>query len=57
MQQHEAAEQCFHRVIYLDANHADALHWLAMLAEQRGDLPASQRYEQRRTRQTQEVTS
>jgi len=57
MQQHEAAEQCFHRVLYLDANHADALHWLAMLAEQRGDVTASQRYEQRRTRQAQEVTS
>jgi chemotaxis protein methyltransferase WspC len=55
-QQHEAAEQCFQRVLYLDANHADALHWLAMLAEQRGDAAASQRYEQRRTRQTQEVT-
>jgi len=56
-QQHEAAEQCFQRVLYLDANHAEALHWLAMLAEQRGDVTASQRYEQRRTRQTQEVTS
>ena len=57
MQQDEAAEQCFQRVLYLDANHADALHWLAMLAEQRGDVSASQRYEQRRTRQTQGVTS
>lgn len=44
------AEECFHKTIYLDPRHADALLALALLAERRGDREAAQGFRRRAQR-------
>ena len=45
------AEDCLHKTVYLDPNHAEALLALALLAERRGDRDAAARF-RRRARNT-----
>ena len=40
----DAAEDCFHKTLYLDAAHAEACLALALLAGQRGDARLAQLY-------------
>jgi chemotaxis protein methyltransferase WspC len=42
----DRAEGCFHKTLYLDAGHEEALLALALLARQRGDLPMAEQYRQ-----------
>jgi chemotaxis protein methyltransferase WspC len=42
----DRAESCFHKTLYLDAGHEEALLALALLARQRGDLPMAEQYRQ-----------
>ena len=42
----DRAEGCFHKTLYLDASHAEALLALALLARQRGDLRMAEKYRQ-----------
>lgn len=51
------AEECFHKTIYLDPRHADALLALALLAERRGDHEAAQGFRRRARRQADAETS
>ncbi len=51
------AEECFHKTIYLDPRHADALLALALLAERRGDRDAAQGFRRRARRQADAETS
>jgi chemotaxis protein methyltransferase WspC len=44
------AETCFHKAIYLDPNHDEALLALALLAEQRGQHQAARSYRRRAAR-------
>ena len=44
------AEACFHKAVYLEPNHAEALLHLALAAERRGDLEAAHRFRQRARR-------
>ena len=41
------AEDCFHKTVYLDPKHEDALLALALLAERRGDRDAAARFRRR----------
>lgn len=41
---HDAAQDCFHKTLYLDAAHADACLALALLAAQRGDTRLAELY-------------
>lgn len=43
----DIAENCFLKTIYLKPNHMEALTYLALLAEQRGDLKHAELYRQR----------
>ena len=45
------AEECFHKTIYLDPRHDEALLALALLAERRGDRDAAAGF-RRRARRT-----
>lgn len=45
--QEESAEQYFHKAIYLQANHEEALMHLALIKEQRGDFTGAQIIRQR----------
>lgn len=42
----DRAEGCFHKTLYLDAGHEEALLALALLARQRGDLRMAETYRQ-----------
>jgi chemotaxis protein methyltransferase WspC len=42
----DRAEACFHKTLYLDAAHADALLALALVASQRGDAVMAEKYRQ-----------
>jgi chemotaxis protein methyltransferase WspC len=42
----DRAEGCFHKTLYLDASHEEALLALALLARQRGDLRMAEKYRQ-----------
>ncbi len=42
----DRAEGCFHKTLYLDANHEEALLALALLARRRGDHAMSEKYRQ-----------
>lgn len=42
----DRAEGCFHKTLYLDATHADALLALALIAAQRGDATMAEKYRQ-----------
>ena len=42
----DRAEGCFHKTLYLDATHAEALLALALLASQRGDTKMADTYRQ-----------
>jgi chemotaxis protein methyltransferase WspC len=44
------AEDCFHKVVYLDPRHDEALLSLALLAERRGDLAAATGFRRRAER-------
>jgi chemotaxis protein methyltransferase WspC len=44
------AEDCFHKAVYLDPSHDEALLALALLAERRGDLGAAAGYRRRAER-------
>jgi chemotaxis protein methyltransferase WspC len=44
------AEECFHKVVYLDPHHDEALLSLALLAERRGDLAAATGFRRRAER-------
>ncbi len=44
------AEDCFHKAVYLEPNHAEALLHLALAAERRGNLEAARRFRQRARR-------
>jgi chemotaxis protein methyltransferase WspC len=44
------AEECFHKVVYLDPRHDEALLSLALLAERRGDLAAATGFRRRAER-------
>jgi len=45
-----AAEACFHKSVYLDGQHDEALLALALIARRRGDLPSAAGYHRRATR-------
>ena len=45
-----AAEACFHKSVYLDGQHDEALLALALIAKRRGDHPAAAGYHRRATR-------
>lgn len=47
---HDAAQDCFHKTLYLDAAHADACLALALLAGQRGDARLAELYRRAATR-------
>ena len=40
------AEGCFHKTLYLDADHEEALLALALVARQRGDKAMAEKYRQ-----------
>lgn len=40
----ERAEECFHRALYLNAGHEEALLALSLLADERGDLELAEQY-------------
>jgi chemotaxis protein methyltransferase WspC len=42
----DRAEACFHKTLYLEASHEEALLSLALLAAQRGDAPMAEKYRQ-----------
>jgi chemotaxis protein methyltransferase WspC len=42
----DRAEACFHKTLYLDASHDEALLALALLATQRGDARMADTYRQ-----------
>ncbi len=42
----DRAEGCFHKTLYLDADHEEAHLALALVARQRGDLPMAEKYRQ-----------
>jgi chemotaxis protein methyltransferase WspC len=42
----DRAEGCFHKTLYLDASHEEALLALALLARQRGDMTMAEQYRQ-----------
>jgi chemotaxis protein methyltransferase WspC len=42
----DRAEACFHKTLYLDGTHADALLALALVASQRGDTVMAEKYRQ-----------
>ncbi len=42
----DRAEGCFHKTLYLDASHEEALLALALLARQRGDTAMAEKYRQ-----------
>jgi len=42
----DRAEGCFHKTLYLEASHEEALLSLALLAAQRGDAPMAEKYRQ-----------
>ena len=42
----DRAEGCFHKTLYLDATHEDAILSLALLAAQRGDAAMEAQYRQ-----------
>ncbi len=42
----DRAEGCFHKTLYLDAGHEEALLALALLARQRGDMAMAEKYRQ-----------
>ena len=42
----DRAEGCFHKTLYLDASHDEALLALALLAAQRGDTAMAEKYRQ-----------
>lgn len=42
----DRAEACFHKTLYLDGGHADALLALALIASQRGDAVMAEKYRQ-----------
>jgi chemotaxis protein methyltransferase WspC len=44
------AEECFHRVVYLDGHHDEALLSLALIAQRRGDSSAAAGYRRRARR-------
>ena len=44
------AEECFHKTVYLDPRHDEALLALALLAERRGDHDAAAGYRRRAER-------
>ena len=44
------AEACFHKTVYLDANHEDALLALALLAERRGEHKVAENFRRRAAR-------
>jgi chemotaxis protein methyltransferase WspC len=44
------AEDCFHKVVYLDPRHDEALLSLALLAERRGDVSAASGFRRRAER-------
>ncbi|MEI7782673.1 MAG: hypothetical protein WCJ18_12215, partial [Planctomycetota bacterium] len=46
----DRAEGCFHKTLYLDASHEEALLSLALLAAQRGDAAMAAKYRQSATR-------
>ncbi len=43
----DEAERCFHKAVYLEPNHFQALTHLALAAERRGDLKAARLFRQR----------
>ena len=44
------AEACFHKAVYLDGQHDEALLALALIARRRGDHPSAAGYHRRATR-------
>ena len=46
----DRAEGCFHKTLYLDASHEEALLSLALIAAQRGDHAMADMYRQSATR-------
>ena len=42
----DRAEGCFHKTLYLDGGHEEALLALALVARQRGDLAMAEQYRQ-----------
>jgi chemotaxis protein methyltransferase WspC len=44
------AEDCFHKVVYIDPRHDEALLFLALIAERRGDIAAATRFRRRAER-------
>jgi chemotaxis protein methyltransferase WspC len=42
----DRAEGCFHKTLYLDADHEEALLALALVARQRGDAAMAEKYRQ-----------
>jgi chemotaxis protein methyltransferase WspC len=42
----DRAEACFHKTLYLDATHEEALLALALLAQRRGDVRMAETYRQ-----------
>jgi len=42
----DRAEGCFHKTLYLDADHEEAHLALALVARQRGDLSMAEKYRQ-----------
>jgi chemotaxis protein methyltransferase WspC len=47
---HSRAEECFHKTVYLDPSHDEALLALALLAERRGDHNAAVSFRRRAER-------
>jgi len=48
------AEACFHKSVYLDGQHDEALLALALIAKRRGDHPSAAGYHRRATRALQD---